>query len=109
MSLTPSGICTDLIRLPAKASSDTAFVAVYDYTPAEPNAQVKSRLYLTSSPEGVCTFNRTSGSSYNIDSYVSVNVTNVNQQYKFDGWYLNDVLLTIHGHSTISLDIKMPH
>ena len=83
-------------------AGDMSFVAVYEYTPtpfepstpAEPSATVKSRLYLTSNPEGVCTFNRTSGALHKTESYVSVGVTNVNQQYEFKGWYLNGVLLT---------------
>lgn len=83
-------------------AEDMAFVAVYDYTPtpfepstpAEPNAQVKSRLYLKSEPEGICTFNKTSGAQWATDSYQTVSVTNVNQQYEFSGWYLNGTLLT---------------
>jgi len=74
------------------------FVAVYDYTPepvlpftptnpAEPSMNVKSRLYLTSDPTGICTFNRTSGDYVTPDAYVTVNVTNVNQGYEFAGWY----------------------
>ena len=78
------------------------FVAVYDYTPTpfepespnDPSAEIKSRLYLQSSPTGVCTFNRTSGAKWTVDSYVLVNVTNVNQSYEFKGWYLDGVLLT---------------
>ena len=71
------------------------FVAVYDYTPApftptnpaEPSMNVKSRLYLTSDPTGICTFNRTSGDYVTPDAYVTVDVTNVNQGYEFAGWY----------------------
>lgn len=76
-------------------AGDMKFVAVYNYTPtpfepsnpSEPYAEVKSRLYLKSQPEGVCTFNRTSGAKWVVDSYVTVSVTNVNQQYEFVGWY----------------------
>ena len=83
-------------------AEEMAFVAVYNYTPtpfepntpAEPNAQVKSRLYLKSEPEGICTFNKTSGAQWTTDSYQTVSVTNVNQQYEFNGWYLNGTLLT---------------
>lgn len=78
------------------------FVAVYKYTPvpynpsnpSDPYATVKSRLYLVANPAGVCTFNRTNGASWTMDSYVQVNITNVDQQYAFDGWYLGGVLLT---------------
>lgn len=73
------------------------FIAHYDLAPidpAEPTMDVKSRLYLTSEPEGICTFNRTSGTFVQADSYVSVNVTNVDQWYEFTGWYKNGTLLT---------------
>lgn len=68
------------------------FVAVYQFTPnapSEPTLNVKSRLYLTSEPEGVCTFNRASGDWVEADQYVEVDVTGVNQLFAFDGWYLN--------------------
>lgn len=76
------------------------FVAVYTQNPftpvnpSEPSMSVKSRLFLTSDPEGICTFNRTSGDYANADAYVTVNVTNVNQGYEFTGWYENGVKLT---------------
>lgn len=82
-------------------AGDMQFVAVYEYTPtpfepstpAEPFAEVKSRLYLESDPAGVCTFNQTSGNAWKVESYVPVNVTNISQQYAFKGWYLNGTLL----------------
>lgn len=73
------------------------FVAVYDFTPnypIEPTMNVKCRLYLASEPEGVCTFNRVSGNFVEADQYVSVNVSGVDQQYEFTGWWLNGVKLT---------------
>ena len=78
------------------------FVAVYDCTPtpfepsnpSDPFADVKSRLYLTSEPAGVCSFGQTSGKGWVVDSYVTVSVTNVDQQYEFEGWYLDGVRLT---------------
>ena len=76
------------------------FVAVYTLNPftpvnpAEPSMSVKSRLYLTSVPEGICTFNRTNGDYVTADAYVTVNVTNINQGYEFTGWYENGVKLT---------------
>lgn len=83
-------------------AEEMQFVAVYEYTPtpfepstpAEPFAEVKSRLHLESNPAGVCTFNQTSGKAWKVESYVTVNVTNINQQYEFKGWYLNGTLLT---------------
>ena len=73
------------------------FVAHYDLTPIdplEPTMDVKSRLFLTSDPEGVCTFNRTSGAFVQADNYVTVNVTNVDQWYEFIGWYQNGNLVS---------------
>lgn len=73
------------------------FVAVYDFQPndpSEPTMDVKSRLYLTSEPAGVCTFNRTSGAWVEADQYVSVDITGVDQLYEFTGWYLNNTKLT---------------
>ena len=73
------------------------FVAVYDFQPndpSEPTMEVKSRLYLTSEPAGVCTFNRTSGAWVEADQYVSVDITGVDQLYEFTGWYLNNTKLT---------------
>ena len=73
------------------------FVAVYDFVPndpSDPTMNVKSRLYLTSEPAGVCTFNRTSGAFVEADQYVSVDVTGVDQLYEFAGWYLGGVKLT---------------
>ncbi len=73
------------------------FVAVYTFVPndpSEPVMDVKSRLYLASEPEGVCTFNRTSGAWVESEQYVNVNVTGVDQQYEFTGWWLNGTKLT---------------
>ena len=66
------------------------FVAHYDLTPvmpSDPTMDVKSRLYLNSLPEGICTFNRTSGEFVQADQYIAVNVTNADQWYEFTGWY----------------------
>lgn len=73
------------------------FVAYYDLSPidpAEPTMDVKSRLYLTSEPEGICTFNRTSGAFVQADNYVAVNVTNADQWYEFVGWYQDGNLVS---------------
>ena len=73
------------------------FTAVYDFTPnnpSEPTMNVKSRLYLNSEPEGICTFNRTSGAFVEADTYVNVNITGVDQLYEFVGWYQNGTMLT---------------
>ena len=73
------------------------FVAVYDFTPSNPNEptlRVKSRLYLTSEPEGVCTFNQTSGAYVEAEQYVSLNITGTDPLHEFVGWFLNGTQLT---------------
>ena len=73
------------------------FVAHYNLDPidpVEPTMNVKSRLYLTSEPEGICTFNRTSGAFVQADQYVTVNVTNCDQWYEFTGWYNGNELVS---------------
>ncbi len=74
-----------------------AFVAHYNLAPvdpAEPTMNVKSRLYLNSEPEGICTFNRTSGDLVQADNYVALNVTNCDQWYEFTGWYKGNELVS---------------
>ena len=87
------------IEQPASFSYTTVagpmnFVAHYNLTPILPSDPtmdaVKSRLYLNSLPEGICTFNRTSGDYVQADQYVAVDVTNVDQWYEFAGWYKGD-------------------
>lgn len=73
------------------------FVAHYNLDPidpSEPTMDVKSRLYLTSDPEGICTFNRTSGVYVQADQYIAVNVTNCDQWYEFTGWYNGNELIS---------------
>lgn len=73
------------------------FVAVYDFLPndpSEPVMDVRSRLYLESEPAGVCTFNRVSGARVEADQYVNVNVTGVDPQYAFAGWFQGGVKIT---------------
>ena len=90
------------IEQPASFSYTTVadamnFVAHYNLdpiAPAEPTMNVKSRLYLTSEPEGICTFNRTSGAFVQADQYVAVDVTNADQWYEFTGWYNGSELVS---------------
>lgn len=92
----------ETISQPASFSYTTVagpmdFVAHYDLAPvdpAEPTMNVKSRLYLTSEPEGICTFNHTSGAFVQADNYVTVNVTNCDQWYEFTGWYKGSELVS---------------
>ena len=65
------------------------FVAVYTLNPftpvnpAEPSMSVKSRLYLTSVPEGICTFNRTNGDYVTADAYVIVTKTDMDSGHPY--------------------------
>ena len=86
------------IEQPASFSYTTVagpmdLVAHYNLTPimpSDPTMNVKSKLFLNSEPEGICTFNRTSGAYVQADQYVTVNVTNCDQWYEFDGWYVGN-------------------
>lgn len=85
------------------------FVAVYTFVPndpSEPYMDVKSRLYLTSEPEGVCTFNRVSGAWVEADDYVQVGITGVDHLYEFTGWYQNGVKLTDEQTFNLQKDYK---
>lgn len=73
------------------------FVAHYLFTPenpAEPYMEVKSRLYLESEPEDVCTFNLTSGAFVMAEQPLTVKVTGKDQWYEFDGWYRDGELIS---------------
>ena len=77
-------------------SENPTFVAYYTYQPEEPTDPVSSdeyRLYLVSSPQGVCSFNRTSGQKAEYDSYVELS-TYGNQGYEFKGWYNGETKVT---------------
>ena len=72
------------------------FVAVYDFTPTEPNEPSGSyprKLFLQSSMEGACSFNRTSGAKVVENSYVTVTAY-PNVGFEFKGWYENSTLLS---------------
>ncbi|MBO5591601.1 MAG: dockerin type I repeat-containing protein [Prevotella sp.] len=67
-----------------------AFVAHYDLAPvdpAEPTMDVKSRLYLNSEPEGICTFNLTSGAFVSSGTGTTVSIIGKDSWYEFTGWY----------------------
>ena len=90
------------IEQPASFSYTTVagpmdFVAYYDLAPIppiDPTMDVKSRLYLNSEPEGICTFNRTSGAFVQADDYILLDVTNCDQWYEFTGWYKGEELVS---------------
>lgn len=77
-------------------SGKAEFVAHYAFTPsdpAEPSLNLKNRLYLTSVPEGCCSFNLTSGAKWFPDSYVYVQAY-PSQGYEFMGWYEKGVKIS---------------
>ena len=78
---------------------DVSFVAVYakkPYNPENPSDPISDnsyRLFLDCSPQGACSFNRTSGEK--VESGTNVEVSAYpNQWYEFQGWYENDVLVS---------------
>lgn len=69
------------------------FVAVYDYTPVnpdEPKTPDTYRIYLSANDTKGCSFNRTSGAKAKAYTYVALTAY-PSQGYKFKGWYLNGV------------------
>lgn len=84
----------------------TELVAHYRYepkNPSEPDSYPKARLYLVSSPNGVASFNCTSGQRVIVGSVVRLNVY-PNQGYRFLGWYENEELIS----TTQNMDYTMP-
>jgi len=76
--------------------------------PQEPSAvdvKRKYRLYLTSSIEGACSFNMTSGDKHIEETPLSISAY-VNAGYQFDGWKLNGVLMD--SYTSPYLYINMP-
>ncbi len=75
---------------------DVNFVAVYKFDPAnpqDPETDKRYELYLSSSPEGCCSFNRTSGEKIEAGQSVHVNVYS-NQGFQFLGWYNGETLVS---------------
>lgn len=69
--------------------SKAVFVAVYDYTPVDPSEPLPNythRLFLTNNMPPACSFNLSSGTKVEEDSYVYVEAY-VNSGYDFVGWY----------------------
>lgn len=84
----------------------TQLVAHYRYepaNPAEPTPNNQVRLFLSTSPDGVASFNRTSGERVLVGTELDLYVY-PNQGYKFQGWYSGGVLI---GESQ-SLHYTMP-
>jgi hypothetical protein len=73
--------------------------------PSATDAKRKYRLYLTSSIEGACSFNITSGDKHIEQTPLSISAY-VNAGYQFDGWKLNGVMLDYN--TSPYLYINMP-
>jgi len=71
-------------------------VANYRYqpsNPAEPNTKIQNRLYLASIPQGIASFNQTSGANYEVGKTFTFTAY-PNQGYTFEGWYDGDQLVS---------------
>lgn len=88
---------------PAAKSSLVAHFKYVPENPAEPTLVSKKKLYLNCTPEGSCSFNRTSGEKVEANSNVWMSCY-VNSGYNFLGWYANGVLVS----SYIDFNFQMP-
>jgi len=82
------------------------FVAVYQYNPSSPSEPVSNyayRLYLDCTPNDACSFNRTSGTKTEKDTWVSVSAT-ANEGFEFLGWYENGT--QVSSESSFSYQMK---
>lgn len=78
-----------------QVEENAVFTAVYDFTPTDPNepaAYNKYRLYLTTNADGGCSFNCTSGTKVEADTYVLLEAY-PSSGYDFKGWYMNGQLI----------------
>ena len=83
------------------------FVAHYDYNPTspqEPSQILKNTLTLVPYPANACTFNRTSGTRVEYDTWVSLKAT-AGTGFDFIGWYNNDGALV---SNSLSFNYQMP-
>lgn len=90
------------------ADGNVEFVACYDYDPSipkEPTPNVTSVLYLQCDPDGACSFNRTSGAMFTVDSWVDL-TTVANANYRFVGWYDQTGKLQ---SNAVSFNFQMPY
>ena len=70
-------------------AANVNFQAVYAFNPDNPNDPQtinEFRLYMVPSPEGACSFSRTSGAKAEAGTYPTVTAY-ANQGFVFDGWY----------------------
>lgn len=83
------------------------FVAVYEFTPADPAEPVTSneyRLYLENNIPQACSFNRSSGGKVEADQYVTITAYK-SESYDFLGWYDNGTLVS----TNMSFNYQMPY
>ena len=72
---------------------DAKFIAHYEYKPSspdEPSTHFMRRIYLKSQPEGVASFNYTSGTKFELGTTVPIQETGRRGGYEFKGWYDGD-------------------
>ncbi|MBO4826438.1 MAG: InlB B-repeat-containing protein [Prevotella sp.] len=77
-------------------AKNVTFTAVYRFNPnnpPEPTVSNKYRLYLVPSPQGICSFNITSGDKKEAGTRIWLN-TNGSQGFVFSGWYDGDGLVS---------------
>ena len=82
------------------------FTAHYDYTPPSPDEPWidDNRLYFVAEPLTACTFNKTSGQSYQYDQTVSSLTATPNTGFTFLGWYDGSMLMS----DKLSFSFNMP-
>ena len=76
-------------------AKNVVFTAVYRYNPTnppEPTVINAYRLYLTPSPQGICSFNITSGEKREVGNSIWLKA-NGSQGFEFLGWYDGDELV----------------
>ncbi len=87
--------------------ADVVYTAVFTYSPSSPSEpstkEYSYPLYLTCSPEGACSFNRTSGEDVEGGTFPYVKAF-ANQSFDFLGWYQDGVLVS----ESMSINYEMP-
>lgn len=76
------------------ADRNVNFVAIYDFTPvnpSEPQTPDTYRVYVSTNEPGSCSFNRDNGAKAKAGEYVTLEVINPSQGYKFKGWFVDGV------------------
>lgn len=87
------------------SDSRADFVAVYTFNPnipADPQQNIKCRLYLEPSTAGACSFNRTSGDKWTKGASVYVTAY-ASQGYEFQGWYEGETFISSNASFTYTM------